>query len=128
MPNRMRAFRPPLRDHREPSVGFASGLGDDAVGDFALEHQRQRRSKRRPGRGLEPADQKRRGDIVGEVGDDAARRRQVECREVDLERVALDDGKPSGIGGRDLGKRGEAARVRLDRDHARARLPGAARA
>ena len=32
-------FAAPLRQHRKPPVAFRAGRGDDAFGDFALEHQ-----------------------------------------------------------------------------------------
>ena len=70
----------------------------------------------RPGLGLQPADEERRRDVVGQVGDD--RRRSVgERGHVGGERVAGDDCQPAGIALVDLGKRRKAALVALDRDH-----------
>ena len=34
-------LRPPLRQHREPAIGLAAGLRDEALRHFALEHQHQ---------------------------------------------------------------------------------------
>ena len=46
------------------------GARDDPLGDLLLEHQGQRSPPRRPGLGLEPAQEQRGPDIVGQVGDD----------------------------------------------------------
>ena len=73
--NRIRASRPPPRQHREAAVIGALGRGrDDPAGDLALEHERQPVIERRPRLGLEPADEQRRRDVIGQVGRDPERR------------------------------------------------------
>ena len=58
----------------EPPVVLAfARRRDDALGDLALEHQGQPVEPRRPVR-RQPADQQRRGDVVGQVGADPRRR------------------------------------------------------
>ena len=97
----------------------AAGLGDDPLGDLALEHQAERRPPRRPGLAAEPAQQQRGADIVGQVGDDMgafADRRDF----VDLERVFLDQRELAGKVAVELGQCGQAAPVALDRDDLRA--------
>jgi hypothetical protein len=64
---------------------------------------------------VEPAKQQRRRDVVGEVGDDDARRRREPGR-VEPQRVALDEVEPAGMGGGEFAKRREAAPVALDRN------------
>ena len=71
--------------------------------------------ERRPGRRGQPADQELGADVVGQVGDDPDRRRQVRQR-VERQGVALEHGQPAGPGGGDLGERRQAAGVALDRD------------
>ena len=65
--------RPPLREHGQPAVGLRSGRRDDALRHLALEHQREARPPGRPRLGGEPADEERRRDVVGKVGDDPER-------------------------------------------------------
>ena len=64
-------LREPLNEDREASVRFAARRPDEALGDLTLEHQGQTRIFADP---IEPTDQQRRGDIVGQVGDNLARR------------------------------------------------------
>ena len=113
----------------KPAVGRASGLRDDPLRDFLLEHQGQRPPPRRPV-AAEPFEQQRGADVVGQVGDDV--------------RAVADDGlssicsaSPSMIRSLSrerllqLGERRDAAPVALDRDDrapasssARVRPPG----
>ncbi len=79
----------PLRQNCKASVGFAAGLCNDALGNFALEHQCQALPERRPVFGCQPAHQKLGADIVGQVRRDADRRGEMRQR-IDLERVAID--------------------------------------
>ena len=58
--------------------------------------------------------QQRRRDVVGQVGDDLARRGD-EGGDVRFERVAFDDRQPAGKRRFELAQRGDAARVALDR-------------
>ena len=67
----MRVSRSPLRQDRKPAIGFRTRLGDDPLRDLALEHQHHAVPPGRPGFRRQPADQQRRGDGVGQVGDDA---------------------------------------------------------
>src|SRR6185312_286273 len=90
----------PVDDHRNPrataplggdgeaSVGVASGLGDETLGDLPLKHQRKRCPPRRPG-AAEPSEQQCSADIVGKVGDDVCTLTNDRTL-VDLERVAFD--------------------------------------
>ena len=90
--------------------------GDDPLGDFALEHQGQRSPPRRP-RPAEPAQQQGGADIVGQVGDDMRAVAGLGAL-VDLHRVAFDHPQPPGKVRFELGQRGQAAPVALDRDDA----------
>ena len=76
--------RPRVRqphEHAEAAVVARSRrVGDDALGDLALEHQRQRSPPGRPRLGGEPAGQQRGADVVGQVGDDPGRRAAGERR------------------------------------------------
>ena len=64
-----------------------------------------------------PGEQQRGGDVVGQVGDDLARR-CGERRRVDRQRVPSDEVEAPWICRRQLGEGGEAARVALDCDDA----------
>ena len=88
------------------------GCGDEAQGDLVLEHQGQAVERADP---VEPAEQQRRCDVVGQVGDDLARG-CGEGRRVEVERVAGDDLQPAGKGGGKLAQCRKTARVALDRD------------
>ena len=66
--------------------------------------------------------EERRGDAIGEVGDDARRRLQAKGAKVDLPRIADDNLEPIRIGRSDVGERRQAARVLLDGDDARCAL------
>ena len=57
----------PLGDDRQAAIVGGAGGGGDAVGDFALEHQGH--AVEQPDI-FQPADQQRRCDIVGQVGDE----------------------------------------------------------
>ena len=48
------------RQHRQPAIMFAAGLGGDALGDFALEHQGEAGPEGRPAIAGQPFDQQRR--------------------------------------------------------------------
>lgn len=92
------------------------GLGHDPLGHLALEHQRQAVPEGRPVLGREPAHQKLGAHVIGQVRGHLDRRREMRER-VDLERVAIDHLEPARIGRRDLGQRGQAAAVLLDREN-----------
>ena len=66
---------------------FEPGCGDDALGHLALEHQHQASHTTAARVRRRASDQQRRGDIVGQVGDDA-RRRRAEHRATDRIRSA----------------------------------------
>ena len=79
----------PLRQHREPAIGLAAaarrrGAPPPPSGTSGSGAHRRAISP-------QPAEQQRRRDVVGQVGDDLARRRLDEARRIDLERVAFDD-------------------------------------
>ena len=107
----------PAGEHAQPAVGVAAGRGDDALGDLALEHQRQRPVEGRPVRrpsASAPAVRCRycrAGWRRSSPGSPAGER-----REVGLQRVAGNHLQPAGIVVGDLGQRGQAALVALDRD------------
>jgi len=77
-----------LRQKRQPTVMLGAGFCHDALGDFLLEHQRQRGPERRPGGRGQPADQKLGSYVVGQVGHDLHRRRQMRGQ-VDVQRIAV---------------------------------------
>ena len=83
--------RAPLGEHGQPPVILGSRLGHDAVGHLALEHQHEPIEPRRPWLGLEPADEQRRGDAVGQIGDDAGGRGEAQGAAIDLARIGGDD-------------------------------------
>ena len=103
-------FGQPLGDYRKPPVSLASWLGNQAPGDFFLEHQGQTVEIRNPAK---PAQKQRRRDIVGQVGDDAPGRRS-EGLNVRPEGVGLDDFEPPRIGRRQFPERRDAAAVLFD--------------
>ena len=92
----------PLAEHGEAAEVLAAWLGHDAERDLALKHEHQPVEPGRPGLGLEPADQERRGDAIGKVGDDAGRALHIEGAIVDLARVAGDNLEPPRIGRGDI--------------------------
>ena len=105
----------PLHQHRKPAIGFAARRRGEAQRDLALEHQGQAFVFADP---VEPAEQQRRGDVVGQVGDDLARR----LRTAPPGRASARRRRPPPAG-RDRRapssrERGETARVALDRDDA----------
>ena len=110
----------PAGQHAKAAIGLRAGRCDDALGDLALEHQGHRVVPGRPRLGLEPTDQQRRRNVVGQVGDDA-RRRWGERRHIDGKRVVRHDRQAAGAGGGDFLQRGDAAIVALDGDN----VPGA---
>ena len=69
--NRIFGSAQPLHQHRQPAVGRAARRRDEPLGDLALEHQGQAFVLADP---VEPAQQQRGRDVVGQVGDDLARR------------------------------------------------------
>ena len=77
----------PLRQHRQASVALRCRRGDDAFGDFALEHENGAVVPGRPRLGAEPGDEQRRGDVVGQVGDDAHRAARQQRPRIEGERV-----------------------------------------
>ena len=116
-------MRPPLRQHREAPVVLPTRRRDDALGDLALEHQRQALPPGRPGLDGQPARQERRADVVGEIGDDPDRLPAGDCGIVRLQRVAFDYREPARRRCRDLVQRRDGAPVALDGGHVLARLP-----
>ena len=112
----------PLRDDGEAAIGLGAGLGDDALGDLLLEHQRHAREPGRPGLRLEPADQEPGGDFVGKVGDDAnvlaVTAVPTSAGQSPVERVAGMHFETARIVRGDLGQGRQAARVALDGDDA----------
>ncbi len=67
-------------------------LGRQTLGHFLLEHQRQPRIG---GDVVQPAHQERGRDVVGQVGDDLARR-HGQRRRIEDERIAGNDREPIG--------------------------------
>ena len=65
-------------------VGLGRGNGEEAVGDFALHHHAPVLDARQP---VEALGDDGRRDVVREVGDEL-RRRRLEAREIEPERVA----------------------------------------
>ena len=106
----------PLRQQRQPPVGFRPRLRHDALGHFLLEHQRQAFPERRPGGRRQPADQQFGADIVGQVGHHLDRRHQQAGR-IQRQRIGRDHLQPSGIRRRHFGQGCDTARVLLDRQH-----------
>ena len=76
---------------RQPPIGGGAGRGADPFGHLLLEHQRQPLERRRL---AQPADQQRRRDVVGQVGDHLPRRRH-QRRDIDRQRVAGNHTQPS---------------------------------
>jgi len=66
---------------------------------------------------VKPGEQQRGGDVVGQVGDDLARR-CGERRRVDRKRIPRDEFEAPRICRCQLGEGGEAARVALDCENA----------
>ena len=94
---------------------LAARRGDDALGDLALEHQGQRPPPWRPCLAAQPAQEQRRADIVGQVGDDMRAVAGLGAL-VDLHRVAADDPQPARKRRLQFGQRRQAAPVALDGD------------
>ena len=113
----------PLCQHREPSVGRAAGLRDNALRDLLLEHERQARPQRWPGVFValvarQPAYEQRGADIVGQVGEDGERLAPHQLGMVELERITFDNPELTGEGVAQFGQCGQAAPVHLDCGHA----------
>ena len=108
----------PSGEHRQAAVALGAGLGDDAPGHLALEHQHQTVVPGRPRLEREPGDQQRGGDVVGQVGDDPYRSVGEEGARIEIEGVGRYDLEAAGIALGDLGERADGALVALDRDHA----------
>ena len=87
----------------------------EPLGHFLLEHQRKAAIGRDP---RQPAQEERRRDVIGKIGDDLARRRR-QSRRIEGQRIAFDKGEPPGKGSGQLGERRQAAVVALDRDDMR---------
>jgi hypothetical protein len=87
----------------------------DALGDLALEHQRQALEEGRPRLHCQPAGQQLRTDIVGQVGDDPRRPVRQDAI-VHLHGIATDHRQPPGICFGDFRKGGQGARIALDGD------------
>src|SRR5213078_280987 len=91
---------------------LAARSGDQALSDLALKHQGQALIFPDP---LDPPDEQRRGDVVGEIGDDLAGWLR-ERRRIEFESVGGDDLEALGIGRSELTQRCETAPVAFDRD------------
>ena len=103
----------PLYEDRKASIRFAAWHGDKALGDLTLEHQGQTFIIADP---VEPAEEERRGDVVGQIGDNLARRiRQL--RRVDRQRVGGYHIEAPGIANGELFKSRKTTRVTFDRDN-----------
>ena len=76
-------LREPLYEDRKASIRFAAWRRDKALGDLALEHQGQTLII---ADSVEPTEEQRRGDVVGQIGDNLARRVRQPSR-VDGQRV-----------------------------------------
>ena len=112
-------LRAPARQHREAAIGLRAGLGDDALGDLALEHQHEPVVPGRPRLDGEPRDEQRGRDVVGQVGDDADRAAAEIGPRVEFQRVAGHDRQPARIV---LGDLAPAPRPRARRARSRPRV------
>src|SRR5207245_9182789 len=78
------ALRRELDESRDGAVRLRPRGGEEAVGHLALHNHAPVLDRRQA---VEALDDDRRGDVVGQVGDEL-RRRRIERGEVELERVA----------------------------------------
>ena len=102
-----------LGQHAKTAIGLGARFRCQPLGDLLLKHQRQARE----GVDLrQPARQQHRGDVVGQVRHDLARRRP-ERRQIGRQRIRLDHPQPAGIGRGQFCQRGEAPGVVLDGNH-----------
>src|SRR6185437_12869156 len=101
---------------------LAAGLGNDAVGDLALEHEHEPVEPRRPGLRLEPTDEEGGGDAIRQVGNDAGSPARCKRAVVYFPCVGGDDVEPVWIERGDGGEGSEAALILLDGDDARCSL------
>src|ERR1700728_1668144 len=108
----------PLHQDGEASVALRSGLGDDALGDLALEHEGGGVIPGRPRLHDYPSDQQGRRDVVGQIGDDASRALREARAWIERERIGRYDVQTAGVVFGDLPQSGKRAVVALDRDHA----------
>ena len=103
----------PLYEDRKASIRFAARHGDKALGDLTLEHQGQTLIIVDP---VEPAEEERRGDVVGQIGDNPARWIR-KLRRVDGQRVGGYHIKAPGIENSEFFERRKTTRITFDRDN-----------
>jgi hypothetical protein len=100
-----------LQHDAQPAVDLAARVGGHAVHHFLLQHEVHVADR---GGVLERVEQQRRGDVVGQVADQADRCAARERGDVDGERVGFDDLELADARGRRAQARGQVA-VELDR-------------
>src|SRR5215469_9648012 len=100
----------PLGEYRQPSVGLAARPGDQTLGNLTLQHQGQ--ALILPDL-IEPAEQERGGNIVGQVRNDLARS-LADRRDVKLERIAGDYIEAARISRGKLAERRQTAAIAFD--------------
>ena len=107
-------LRSPLCRDRQAPVRVSVGAGDDPLGNFLLEHERERSPPWRPV-AAEPLEQQRGPDIVREVRNDLGALSD-ELALVDGKGVAFDEGETRSKFLPQLGQRRNAAPIAFDRD------------
>ena len=105
-------LRQPLNQHRKTPVRLAAGRCEETLGDLALKHQGKALVLADP---VEPAEEERSGDVVGQISNNLARRIRQLGR-VEPERVCGDQLETSGIGGSEVAESRETAPIALDRN------------
>ena len=113
-------LRSPLRGDRQAPVCVCVRAGDDPLGNFLLEHERERSPPWRPIAG-EPFEQQRGPDIVRKVGNDVGALSD-EFALVDHKGVAFDDGETRSKFLLQFRQRGNAAPIALDGDDGGSRI------
>jgi hypothetical protein len=107
-----------LQHHRQASVGLAAGGGGHALDDFLLQHEVHVGDR---GGVLEAMKKDRRGNVVGQVADEADRFAMRERGKIHLEHVGVDD-KELADAARLVAQRFDQVAVEFDRGQ----FPGAA--
>ncbi len=107
-------FGEPLREHGKAPVRFAARQGGQALGHLALKHQGQALVLPGP---LEPAEEERSGDVIGQVRDDLAGF-LGERRGVDFEGIPGNKIKAPRISRGKLAERCETTPIPLNRNNA----------
>ncbi len=106
-----------MREDGQSSVTFRAGRRNDALGDFALEHENGGIVPRRPGLDAKPLHEERGRDVVRQVGDDAHRAGRKTLARIEAESVGRHNVEPVRIERGNLLQGGNGPFVALDRDH-----------